>query len=105
MTEQAPILTEEQWLHIKSNDDARTQAAISASREHEAMLSANVKFLRDQIPPMPHRLAIAVHAMQGVLSNPNIREILRDDDAFYERLVEVSFTAADAMIEKMEPKP
>lgn len=102
MTDKAPILTAEQWQHVKANDDSKTQAAISTSRAQEAALNANAEFLKNQVAPLSHRDAIAVHAMQGILSNPNFREILRDDCRFYERLVEVSFSAADAMLKLAE---
>jgi len=100
-----PVLTEEQWLHIKANDDARTQSAVSASAAQEVSLTAHAEFLKKQVTPLSHMNVVAVHAMQGILSNPNIHDILRDDDAFYERLVEVSFASADAMMKRMEPKP
>lgn len=105
MTEQAHILTEEQWLHIKANDDARTQAAISASIEQAAALVANAEFLKAQVTPISHRDAIAVCAMQGLITGSN-RFNLGSDDGFLEkRIAEQAFMLADAMIKMMEPKP
>ena len=101
----APVLTEEQWMHIKANDDIKTNAFLTTQNYQQDLFVAHINFLEMQVAPFSRRDAIAVSAMQGLITGSNRFNLGNDDGGLEKRIAEHAYMLADAMIKIMEPKP